>query len=191
MTEAEITTVRRAQAGDAEALDFLVDRWLPVVLRWSIRMGEVGHAEDVAHEVFEVLLDRLSTLRAPEAFSTWLYGITRRVLARHRRRAWFRKWVPGAVPDIADTGASPCRLTESSEVAQAVHEALNQLTSDHREVLVLSDMEERPDSEVAAMLGVPKGTVKSRLRRARARLRELVPELASEILPFDAARGDR
>ncbi|MFT4621665.1 MAG: RNA polymerase sigma-70 factor (ECF subfamily) [Myxococcota bacterium] len=169
-----------AQAEKPGALSRLFTRWLPVVLGWCKRLasGRIN-AEDAAHDVFEVVLDRLPSLRDASAFSSWLYGITRRVLAAHRRKAWVRRWLPGVEPEGVDNTPSPLRRTEQSEVATRVHAALAQLSAHHREVLVLCDMEERPDSEVADMLGVPKGTVKSRLRRARIQLRALVPDLDS------------
>jgi RNA polymerase sigma-70 factor (ECF subfamily) len=150
-------------------------------LTWCLRLGAAdGNAEDAAHDVLEVVLHRLHTLREPEAFPAWIYGITRRVLAKQRRRAWFRRWLPGEPPDLPDPGPAPLRATEANEVAHQVWTALHQLADHHREVLVLCDLEERPDSEVAEMLGIPKPTVKSRLRRARAALRERVPDLRSE-----------
>ena len=176
----ETQLVIDAQAEKPGALGRLFDRWLPVVLGWCKRLGSGRlNAEDAAHDVFEIVLQRLHSLREPHAFSSWLYGITRRVLASHRRKAWFRKWLPGAEPEGIAPGPSPLRQTEQSEIAVRVHSALAQLSADHREVLVLCDLEERADSEVAAMLGVPKGTVKSRLRRARTHLRTLVPDLAA------------
>ncbi len=179
MTPSDCQLVRDAQDEKPGALQRLCDRWLPVVLGWCMRLGAGAvHAEDAAHDVFEILLRRLGSLREPEAFGAWLYGITRRVLAARRRRAWFRKWLPGALPDVADTGPDPHRLSEQSDVARRVYRALAQLSEAHREVLVLCDLEERSDSEVAAMLSIPKGTVKSRLRRARIQMRLLVPELA-------------
>lgn len=180
-----------AQANKPGALGRLFDQWLPVVLGWCKRLGSGRiNAEDAAHDVFEIVLQRLSSLRDPSVFSSWLYGITRRVLAGHRRRAWFRKWLPGIEPEGIDEGPSPFRRAEQSEVAVRVQHALSQLTDAHREVLVLCDLEERADSEVAEMLGVPKGTVKSRLRRARINLRALVPELAADVHPQHAANGD-
>lgn len=176
--------VRLAQQDAPGALDRLCAVWLPVVLGWTHRLGGPRvNAEDAAHDVFLVVFDRLGDLRSPGAFQSWLYGITRRVVAAKRRRAWVRRWLPGAVPDEADDGPDPARRTEQSEVADAVWQALEALPAHHREVLVLCDLEERPDSEVAELLGVPKGTVKSRLRRARIGLRSRVGSLAVEAFP--------
>ena len=173
-----VTIVRQAQQGAPGALDRVCDEWLPVVLGWTARLGGPRiDAEDAAHDVFLVVFRRLPELEKPESFASWLYGITRRVISAHRRRAWFRRWLPGAVPDVPEHRPDPARRAEQSDVANQVWDALDGLPANHREVLVLCDIEERADSEVAEMLGVPKGTIKSRLRRARLALRDLVPGL--------------
>ncbi|MEZ4240648.1 MAG: sigma-70 family RNA polymerase sigma factor [Myxococcota bacterium] len=188
MTEPDL--VRLAIADAPGALDRLCDEWLPVVLGWTARLaGPRVDPEDAAHDVFLVVFRRLPELQQPEAFGAWLYGITRRVISAHRRRAWFRRWLPGGVPEIPAVDGDPARHVEQGDVAARVWKALDALAIHHREVLVLCDLEERADSEVAEMLGVPKGTVKSRLRRARVALRQLVPDLAAEELR--AAADDR
>ena len=178
----DASLVRAAMEDAPGALDRLCDVWLPVVLGWTMRLaGAKIDPEDAAHEVFIIVFRRLPELHHPEAFGAWLYGITRRVVSAHRRRAWVRRWLPGAVPDTPSTGPDPSRTTEQSRVADRVWSALDQLPLHHREVLVLCDLEERADSEVAELLGVPKGTVKSRLRRARLALRKHVPDLVGLI----------
>ena len=98
--------VRAAQAGAPGALDQLVDAWLPEVLAWCMRLAPpTVQPEDAAQDAMESMIDGLDALRDPTAFPAWLYQITRRVLKRHGRRAWVRKWMPGAdVPDNADDG---------------------------------------------------------------------------------------
>jgi RNA polymerase sigma-70 factor (ECF subfamily) len=82
---------------------------------------------------------------------------------------------------VVDPRADVEAHRERSSVADRVWDALDRLAAQHREVLVLCDLEERADSEVAALLGLPKGTVKSRLRRARAHLRALLNDLGREL----------
>lgn len=181
MTRDPIELVRSAQRDAPGALDALCDVYLPVVLAWCERLADPGvNAEDAAHDVFEVMLDGLGGLREPGAFPAWLYGITRRVLAAHRRRAWLRRWLPGGSTERADPRPDPVSAAERSETARRVRAAMATLSLPHREVLVLCDLEERSDSEVAAMLGIPKNTVKSRLRRAREHVRALVGDLADD-----------
>jgi RNA polymerase sigma-70 factor (ECF subfamily) len=138
------------------------------VLRWCVRLGGAGvDAEDAAHDVMIRVLTRIETLRDPACFAPWLYGMTRRVLAWHRRRAWVRKWVPGLVRDDPDPGPGPGILAERSELTLRVAAVLDQLPDELREVLVLCELEEHSDDSAATLIGIPSGTVKSRLRRAR------------------------
>jgi RNA polymerase sigma factor (sigma-70 family) len=167
------TLVERARSGDPFARERLMDVTLPQVLRWCARMGGRGvDAEDAAHDALVVVITRLDTLQDPSRFDAWVYGIVRRTLAWHRRKAWLKRWLPGILPDNADPSPGPALVAEKSEVAEAVNGILEQLPADLREVLVLCDVEERSDDEAAAMIGIPSGTAKSRLRRARARFEE-------------------
>lgn len=138
------------------------------VLGWAIRLG--GHrldAEDVAHQVFEIALARLPTFRGESTLRTWLYGITRRVVANARRRATFWAFVSleGLLP--ADPGPDPEDVSQQLRERRLVQQALEELPFQQREVLVLLELEERPAPEVAEMLGVPVGTIYSRSHGAR------------------------
>lgn len=162
---------KEAQEGDPHALDHLLRATLPAVLAWCRRLSGPGvDAEQAAQEVGIVLLRRLHTIGAPEQLPSWLFSTTRKVLAGQRRKAWLRRWVPGVrVEDV--TPSSPPQVEQRLE-AEAVRGVVATLPEDLREVLVLCDLEERPDPEVARLLGIPDGTVKSRLRRARALFRD-------------------
>jgi len=165
------TLVRRARRGEVGAEDALVGHWLPTVLAWCRRLGGTDiDAEDAAHDVLVVVITRLERLRDPECFGSWVFGITRRVLARHRRRAWLRRWFdPRAEPGAAPP--DPDQACDRDEEACRLRLALDALSAAQREVLVLCDLEERREAEAARLLGVPLGTVKSRLYAARIRLR--------------------
>jgi RNA polymerase sigma-70 factor (ECF subfamily) len=161
-----------AQRGDVEALADLLDQWLPVVLAWCKRLGGPSvDAQDATQDVLMRVMDRVDQVWSPAQFRPWLFGVTRRVLAQHRRSGWVRRWWGDLVGrEVSDTDG-PERRTEMSETARRVQQALQTLTEPHREVLVLCDLESRTDEEVAELLSVPVGTVKSRLRRARAAFR--------------------
>lgn len=164
-----------AAAGDDVATSRLVDRWLPVVLRWSNRLsGPKVDAEDAAHDALMIVLRRLPDLKDPAAFPAWTYGILRRTIAGHRRKAWVKRWVPGAagVEEI-DGAPDPAARAELSERAAAVQAVLEMLPAKQREVLVLCDVEDLTDEEAAELLGVPVGTAKSRLRAGRQRFADL------------------
>ena len=163
-----------AMAGDDDALDGVAEAWLPQVYAWCHRLGGPRiDPEDTAHEVLIVMCRRIHKVSTPGQFPAWLFGITRRVIANHRRRAWVRKWVPGASLDREeDRRWSPLRTVDAAQTADAVWTALDGLPAAQREVLVLIDLEERTSPEVSELVGIPVGTVKSRLRVARRALSE-------------------
>lgn len=157
-----------AVQGDAAALDRLVVVWGPAVLRWCARLGGPAiDEEDAAHDVFERVFEGLHTLREPGAFPSWLFMTTRRVVSDHRRRARLRRWLPFAEAPEPGHTETPLREHARSALARRVQEVLDGMAPDLREVLVLCEMEERDGPEVAALLDLPLGTLKSRLRRAR------------------------
>src|SRR5688500_1331684 len=158
MSDESELLVRQAQQEAPGALDRLCDVWLPVVLGWTTRLGGPRiDPEDAAHDVFLVVFRRIGDVERVEACTSWLSGSTRRVIAAHRRRAWLRRWLPGTVPDVASGAADPGRRAEQTQTADRVWSAIQSLPEHHREVLVLCDLEERADSEVAELLRVPKG----------------------------------
>ncbi len=160
--------VTRALDGDPQAVDQLARAWLPHVYRWCQRLGGPRiDAEDAAHEALITMCRKLDTVRSAEQFPSWLYGICKRIIANHRRRAWLRSWVGAPVKESADPVSDPHRSAEASQAAAQVWAALEKLSAGQREVLVLCELEERSGSEVAELTGLPLGTVKSRLRLAR------------------------
>ncbi len=159
-----------ALRGQHRGLDDLVEGWLPIVIGWCTRLGGPKvDAEDAAHDVFIVVSRKIEHVLDPDRFPAWLFAVTRRVLAQHRRRAFVRRWIPGASFDGQDHAPGPARLYAVSEAGEQVRDILATLGEEDREVLVLALLEDRPDTEVADLLQVPLGTMKSRLRRARER----------------------
>jgi len=162
--------VELAIRDEPQARDRLLEASLPMALAWCTRLGGPKvDPEDAAHDALMIVWSRIASLRAPERYGAWLYGIVRRVLAAHRRRAWVKRWAPGVEADDVARTATPSALAQQSELSRGVQAAIEKLPTKQREVLILCELEERSDVEVAAMLGVPLGTVKSRLRLARAR----------------------
>lgn len=162
--------VERAQRGEREALERLVRAWMPQVLRWCARLSGPGVSpQDAAHEVVLVMMQRLDSLRSAPHFGGWLFGIARRVCAAHTRKA-ARAPVAEATRDLPDARAG--RWPELSATAQLVQRALGALSEDQREVFVLIELEGHTAVEVARLLDLPEGTVRSRLGRGRERFRE-------------------
>lgn len=124
-------------------------------------------AEDVLQIVWLKVVRSLARLREPERLSAWLYRIARLAVADQLREQ-YRRPLPdklGEVPELDDG-------IELLDIADAIETGLSQLHPTDREVVVLYYLEQRPVCEVAEICGVPSGTVKSRLHRARCKIRE-------------------
>jgi RNA polymerase sigma-70 factor (ECF subfamily) len=155
--------------GEPHAVDAFYRAHARTVLRWVIRLGGPRlDPEDTAHDVFLAALGAIGRYRTDAPLEPWLFGVTRRVVANARRRAWFRRIV-GWDDELVVVDRSPgadARLDQLRR-RRLVQEVLEQLTDSQREVLVLSDLEGRSAPEVAALLGIPVGTVYSRVHGAR------------------------
>jgi len=157
------------RAGDPAAIETLYDRHAADVLRWVIRLGGPHlDAEDVAHEVFEKAIRAAPRLRGTSSPRTWLFGVTRGTVANARRRAAFRRFIGlDSVPEPRGTADTADEVLEQADRRRLVQQALEALTTRQREVVVLVDLEEVAATEAAAMLGLPVGTVYSRLHAGR------------------------
>ena len=151
-------------------------RLVPVVTRWCHRLG-AGRidAEAAASDVMVVVLRRWDEISHDRPVEAWAWGVTLRVVQRHRRQGWWRRWVQGG--EASTSPAPRADGPDAHDTARAGLAILDRLKEEHREVLVLMDMEERPAPEVADLLGVPEGTVRSRLRAARMAFREVAESM--------------
>ncbi len=166
--------------GDQAAFEELVHRYQPTVMNLAYRMlGNRTDAADVCQEVFLLLLRKLHSFRGEAKFSTWLYRVAMNACHDHARRS--RRHVSLAdSPDdempemeqrLPDEGAdSPESSMEREEMRRRVQEAIARLPFKFREVIYLHDISGYDYKEVAEILGINLGTVKSRLNRARNRL---------------------
>jgi RNA polymerase sigma-70 factor, ECF subfamily len=162
--------VTAATAGDPRALDLLAERCAPLVLGWCRRLsGPKVNADDAAQDVMERVLGRIHTLENVDGLEPWLFGLTRRRLADLRRTAWVARWAPGFVLEQPSPSPDSERLASLSELSRRVQDTLDALPVREREALVLLHVEGRTSAEAAAILGVPVGTVKSRMQSGRAR----------------------
>lgn len=156
--------VRAAQSGDAFALDELIDALHPLVRRIAGRIAG-AQADDAAQEALLAIFRDLPKLRAPEAVISWASAVTARTAIRveriDRRQ---RGQASTAEPEVLSHGVEFDAL-ELTDV-------LSRLPARDHAVLVLRDLQGLSEHDVADALGVPLGTVKSRLHRARKRFRE-------------------
>jgi RNA polymerase sigma-70 factor (ECF subfamily) len=168
--------VLRAQRGDVEAFRLLVERYDSRLLYFVLRLlPDREQALDILQDTWLALVRRLGELRSPDAFRVWLYQIAhdRVVDVLRRERCQYKAF------EVLREGAFEALPSHEELIDQAdlVHHALDHLSADHREVLVLRFLEDLSLEEIAAALRCSLGTVKSRLHYARLALRQEVERL--------------
>ncbi len=141
-------------------------------------LGDSGVAQDLAQEVFLKAYLRIRDFRGESQFYTWLYAIARNMATSHQRSA-ARKGRTLALPEENLEGhesqeADPVSRAMSRDRERMVQQALQALDADARWIVVMRDIDGREYEEIAETAGVPVGTVKSRLHRARMQLRQLL-----------------
>ncbi|MBD3177107.1 MAG: sigma-70 family RNA polymerase sigma factor [Armatimonadia bacterium] len=182
--------VRRSQGGDLAAFDQLVRRHEARAINVAYRtLGDLDAAHDAAQEAFVAAWRSLRKFKGQSAFGTWLYRILHNACLDHIKRRKRRGEVsldaadddnPGP-PEPADPALGPEGELDQDETQQLVHKALARLPDHHRQLLILFDIQGMTYQEICDIVGLPMGTVKSRLNRARHALRrELEPLLEQD-----------
>jgi RNA polymerase sigma-70 factor (ECF subfamily) len=163
--------VVRCQLGDRDAFAELVAACQPRLRAYLNRMlAEPHRVDDVSQDVWMDVFNDLPRLLNPAAFMPWLYRIAHNRCARAMRR---REAVAGGDDcGIADEAADEKEF--GPEDAAAVHAALGRLSPPHREVLLLKFLEDMSYHDIAAVTGVPVGTVRSRIHNAKVALRKIM-----------------
>ena len=169
----ELLLISRARGGDREAFGALVEQYRDNVYRLAYRMcGNAYDADEAAQEAFVAAWRALPNFRGDAKFSTWLYRLTTNAAIDVMRREKRHQTVgDGEMVDLADDADSPQETVERTEQQEAVQKALATLSEEYREVLLLRYMEELDYAEIAEVLQLPSGTVKSRINRAKAALK--------------------
>lgn len=163
--------VLRAQCGDHEALECLLRSVQPSLRRFVRGIVGTSHADDVLQDVLIVVCRKLKSLHAPELFRPWAFRIAGRQAFRHIRRE--KRWPEQPSDESVLDESSAENTSSSTELFEEVL-SLENLSPASRAVLVLHFKEDLPLSEVAAILEVPVGTVKSRLAYGLAAIRKQI-----------------
>ena len=176
MTPADdLEDVERVLAGDTAAFEGIVRRWQRPLVNLAYRFcRDRGRAEDLAQDAFLRAYRGLRQWRRESAFSTWLFA-----LATNVYRSDVRRIPPALVPlDAAPEpgGLPPAPASDGADRDRAIRRAVDTLPAKYREALVLFYFQEMDIAAAAASLGLPQGTLKARLSRARALLRRKLPE---------------
>ncbi len=167
----ELDVIRRVLDGDPEPFQWLVERYAGPVLRMIRNItGDRPMCEDIAQEVFLAVYAKLRSFDPDRSqFSTWLFTI-----ARNKSINAIKKKNPVCVTDVPEPtdGKDPEQAAAGGEFLAALDEALLGLPVDQRTAFVLAEFEQLPYETIAQIEGVRVGTIKSRINRARNRLRE-------------------
>jgi RNA polymerase sigma-70 factor (ECF subfamily) len=179
-----------ARSGSGEALEALLERHEARLYRFARRLCRHREdAEDVLQESLLAAARGMRSFRGASSVSTWLYTIARSFCIKKRRRSVFAPTEVSleteaslAARDLPDPGRRPDEALEASRLEAALERAIHALDRPYREVLLLRDAEGLSAAEVAGVTGLSVPAVKTRLHRARARLRET-------LAPFMTPRG--
>ena len=166
----------RCRRGDRAALEELIRTWEPRLLYFIRRLvRDEAHAWDILQETWMRVVKGISSLSDPQHLAPWLYRIARNTTLSHARS---REPPHEALEDHPETLAddlSGGALLEFED-AEQVHRGLSSLSLSQREVLTLFFLEDLSVEEVATVLDIPQGTVKSRLHYAKRALRKVITE---------------
>ena len=172
--------VQKLQRGQTEAFEALIRRHEKTIFNLVYRMlNDYDEAAETAQEVFLSAYRAIGQFRGDANFSTWLYRIALNHATTRRKSMNTRQQrnVPiDNTEPMSDPHPGPAESMEKKEIRETVQRALNSLSDDDAAVILLRGLQDVPYEEVARVLEVPVGTVKSRLHRARQALKS---ELAS------------
>jgi RNA polymerase sigma-70 factor, ECF subfamily len=189
--------VRRCVAGDAAAWEEIVQRYHRRIYNLCYRFaGSTDDAQDLTQDVFIKMYRTLKSYDLERgAFMTWVTTITRNLLVDHFRKTKQERMTDSldsvatehedAMPlgeQIADKGQPPDTRMQSQEAGKTVHVALQKLSPELREAVILRDLQDMDYKEIATVLKVPEGTVKSRINRGRAELARLLQRTYRQVM---------
>ncbi|MCP4603132.1 MAG: RNA polymerase sigma factor [Proteobacteria bacterium] len=165
----------RCRKGEQAALTELFNSYVHAVYRWALFFGiDESGAEEVAQEVFITAMGKISKCRSDKHLPPWLFHITRGHASNYRRRAWFRKMfrTNGAKPEQPEVESNPGPVQSHPGLSYDLQRILKKIPIKLTEILIMHDMDGYSQAEIATILALPKGTVASRLRKARATLKQ-------------------
>ena len=183
----ESELIKRVKNGDLDAFSELVGRYEKKAFNFTYRMLKDAHtAEDVTQEAFLRVFRKIETLKENSSFSTWFYTILNNICLDYLRK---KSRYPDTVSigqksaddeeyelQIEDNSIGPHESLEKKEAMALLEKALDKLSDEHRAIIILRDIEGRDYEEIAKILSISLGTVKSRLSRARLALRKFLEE---------------
>ncbi len=165
--------VMRSQDGDRESLIALVDRWQPRLLRHAIRLTrQYEAADDVVQDAWVAIVRGIRRLDDAARFAPWAYRIVTNKCADWTRRQQRRRAT--SAPWTGEPVAKESNAEDAQDVVMILRDAIKQLSHDEQAILSLFYVDELSLRDIAEALGLPVGTVKSRLHYARSNLKEVM-----------------
>jgi len=179
----EYAVIQRCKQGDLSAFDELVRLYEKQVYSFAYRLtGNYDDANDISSEAFVKVFNSINTFRGDANFSTWLFRVVTNLYLDERKRSKAHLNVPldeyidleesTVTRQIEDSSPGPEQLLEQMERAEALNALIQQLPDYQRAMVLLYHTQGRSYEDIAEIMGLPIGTVKSRLNRARLSLRE-------------------
>ncbi|MBD3223970.1 MAG: sigma-70 family RNA polymerase sigma factor [Caldithrix sp.] len=181
--------IARFQKGDNYAFDLLVKRYKDPLMNFIFRfLGDKNEAEDIVQETFLRLYKNKHYYKEIAKFSTWIYTIASNLakteLRKRKRRKFFsiHQFMQTEKDyDIPDDSFSPDQQANTVITDKLIQQAIDKLSPKFKQVIILRDIQEFSYEEIAEVVDIPLGTVKSRVNRARLKLQEYLKDL--EIQP--------
>lgn len=187
MDATEKKLVELSISGDIEAFETLIQSHQKKVYNIALRMTKNPEdAQELAQDAFVRAFISIGKFRGDSSFSTWLYRITINVCTdflRKRNRAILISMEQGAATNdneqgiqIAEEAPGPDEIAEKNQLKELIKDAMDSLSADHRQVLILRDILDMSYKEIADTLNVNEGTIKSRISRARSGLKKIITQ---------------
>lgn len=184
---AEDLLIKRAQSGDIAAFEALIEAYEQKVFHIAYRMaGNLDDAADMAQEILLKIFRNVGKFKGESKFSTWVYRVATNTcldeLKKAKRKATYsldEEFETGEGQlgvEVADTAPTPEQRVEGQEIRDAITEAISRLSEEHRQIIILRDINGLTYEEVADILDCSLGTVKSRISRAREQLRKILSQ---------------
>ena len=183
LSQNEAILIDKAQKGDIESFELLIENYQKKAFNIAYRMlGNLEDANDVTQEALVKVYRSIGAFRGNSSFSTWLYSIVNNTCIDFMRKnrkvdlIYIEQEHEGTnyQIDIPDRLNTPEKLLEKNEVKKIIHDGINQLNYDHRNIIILRDIQGLSYKEIGEILHISLGTVKSRISRARDNLKEII-----------------
>lgn len=196
MNDQEQNWIQAAKGGDQAAFGHLVETYQKRVYALTVRMCPTPElAEEAAQEAFLSAWQGLPFFRGDSAFSTWLYRLASNacvdLLRKEGRHQGPSLDDEAVTADVADPSPTPEKAAEQRELRAQIEAGLRSLSPEHREVLVLREIQQLSYDEIADTLSLDLGTVKSRINRGRRQLRDFLIKQGNFSAPAASKKTER